>query len=182
MVTVCGAGHWIGGTPPEQTYETVTLVLFQPLAFGAGDSMGETASGETTVNVAELLVPAPGTEITTGIAPSATPLGTETTMLVLLQLVGVAEIPPKVTVLVPCVVPNPVPAIVTDVPIGPDAGVKLLIVGATATGLTSTKLRLKASAVGAVSLIVTAVPVAEISVGTCCTHNVHVWPDTVHCS
>ena len=94
------------------------------------------------MNVEELLVPAPGTETTTGIAPRATPLGTGTTMLVLLQLVGVAEIPPKVTVLVPCVVPNPVPAIVTDVPIGPDAGVKLVIVGATAGGLTSTRLRL----------------------------------------
>jgi len=101
----------------------VTLVLFQLFAFGAGEITGETVSGETTVKVAELLVPAPGTETTTGIAPRATPLGTGTTMLVLLQLVGVAEIPPKVTVLVPCVVPNPVPAIVTDVPIGPDAGV-----------------------------------------------------------
>ena len=117
-------------------------MLFQPLAFGAGDIIGETASGETTVKVAELLVPAPGTETTTGIAPSATPLGTGATMLVLLQLVGVAEIPPKVTVLVPCVVPNPVPAIVTEVPIGPDAGVRLAMVGATAGGFTSTRLRL----------------------------------------
>ena len=101
-------------------------------------------------------------------------------MLVLFQLVGVAEIPPKVTVLVPCVAPKLVPVIVTDVPIGPDAGVKLAIVGATAVGLTSTRLRLYASAVGAVSLTVTDVPAAAISVGTCCTHNVHVWPDTVH--
>jgi hypothetical protein len=120
----------------------VTFVLFQLLVFGAGEMMGETASGETTVKVAELLVPAPGTETTTGIAPSATPVGTGTTMLVLLQLVGVAEMPPKVTVLVPCVAPKFVPAIVTDVPIGPDAGVKLVMVGATATGLTSTKLKL----------------------------------------
>jgi hypothetical protein len=120
----------------------VTFVLFQLLAFGAGEMIGETASGDTTVKVAELLVPAPGTETTTGIAPSATPVGTGTTMLVLLQLVGVAEMPPKVTVLVPCVAPKFVPAIVTDVPIGPDAGVKLVIAGATATGLTSTKLKL----------------------------------------
>jgi hypothetical protein len=157
-------------------------VLFQLFAFGSGDISAEIASGDTTVNVEELLVPAPGTETTTGIALSATPLGTGTTMLVLLQLVGVAEIPPKVTVLVPCVVPKPVPAIVTDVPIGPDEGVRLVMVGATATGLTSTRLRLKASAVGAVSLIVTDVPAAGTSVGTCCTHNVHVWPDTVHSS
>jgi len=112
------------------------------LAFGAGDRIGETAKGETTVKVAELLVPEPGTETTTGIAPSATPLGTGTTMLVLLQLVGAAETPPKVTVLVPCVVPKPVPAIVTEVLIGPDAGVKLVMVGATAVGLTSTRLKL----------------------------------------
>lgn len=158
----------------------MTLVLFQLFAFGAGEITGETASGETTVKVAELLVPAPGTETTTGIAPRATPLGTGTTMLVLLQLVGVAEIPPKVTVLVPCVVPNPVPAIVTEVPIGPDAGVRLVIVGATAAGLTSTRLRLYASAVGAVSLIVTDVPTAGTSVGTCCTHKVQVWPVTLH--
>lgn len=153
-------------------------MLFQPLAFGAGDMIGETASGETTVKVVELLVPAPGTETTTGTAPSATPLGTGATILVLLQLVGVADIPPKVTVLVPCVVPNPVPAIVTDVPIGPDAGVRLVTVGATAGDFTSTRLRLYASAVGAVSLIVTDVPVAGTRVGTCCTHNVHVWPVT----
>ena len=117
-------------------------MLFQPLAFGSGDISAESASGDTTVNVEELLVPAPGTETTTGIAPSATPLGTGTTMLVLLQLVGVAEIPPKVTVLVPCVFPKPVPATVTDVPIGPDAGVRLVIAGATAACLISTRLRL----------------------------------------
>jgi hypothetical protein len=112
------------------------------LAFGAGDISAETAKGDTTVKVAELLVPAPGTDTTTGIAPSATPLGTGATILVLLQLVGVAEIPPKVTALVPCVVPKFVPAIVTGVPIGPDAGVRLVMAGATAAGLTSTRLRL----------------------------------------
>jgi len=155
-------------------------VLFQLLAFGSGDTNAEIASGDTTVKVAELLVPAPGTETTTGIAPNATPLGTVATMLVLLQVVAVAEMPPKVTVLVPCVAPKPVPAIVTDVPIGPDEGVRLVMVGATAGGFTSTRLRLYASAVGAVSLIVTEVLVAGISVGICCTHNVHVWPDTLH--
>lgn len=117
-------------------------MLFQLLALGAGDKIGETASGETTVKVAELLVPAPGTLTTTGTAPNATPLGTVATMLVLLQAVAVAEMPPKVTVLVPCVAPNPVPAIVTDVPIGPDAGVRLVMDGATAGGFTSTRLRL----------------------------------------
>jgi hypothetical protein len=96
-------------------------------------------------------------------------------MLVLLQ-VAVAGIPPNVTVLEPCVAPKFVPATVTDVPIGPDAGVRLVIAGAVtvATGFTSTRLRLKASVVGAVSFIVMAVALAGTNVGTCCTHNVHV--------
>lgn len=50
-------------------------------------------------------------------------------MLVLLQEVGVAETPLNVTVLVPCVAPKFAPVIVTDVPAGPDAGVRVLIVG-----------------------------------------------------
>src|SRR5215470_17617250 len=52
-------------------------------------------------------------------------------MLVLLQLVGVATVPLNFTVLVPCVAPNVVPVIVTDVPTGPDVGDKLLIAGVT---------------------------------------------------
>src|SRR5260221_9060953 len=152
------------------------LVLFQPFAFGNGETMAEIASGFTTVNVAELLVPAPGTVTTTGTAPSDTPLGMLATMLVLLHEPIVALLPPKVTVLVPWVAPKPEPAMVTEVPIGPDAGVRLVIDGATTvtSGLISTRLRFHASAVGAVSLMVTAVPLAGISFGVCCTHNVQV--------
>jgi len=51
-------------------------------------------------------------------------------MLVALQLVGVPDIPLKVTVLVPCVVPKFVPAMVTDVPTAPDVGFKLVTLGA----------------------------------------------------
>jgi len=54
--------------------------------------------------------------------PVVAPLGTWTTMLPLLQLVGVAAVPLNLTVLVPCVLPNPVPLIVTDVPTGPALG------------------------------------------------------------
>jgi len=43
-------------------------------------------------------------------------------MLVELQLVGVASVPLKLTVLVPCVAPKPVPVIVTGVPTAPDEG------------------------------------------------------------
>jgi hypothetical protein len=52
-------------------------------------------------------------------------------MLVALQLVGVATVPLNVTVLVPCVVPKLVPAIVTDVPRAPEFGVRLVMLGET---------------------------------------------------
>lgn len=52
-------------------------------------------------------------------------------MLVALQLVGVAVVPLKVTVLLPCVAPKVVPAIVTAVATGPDVGERLLIFGVT---------------------------------------------------
>ncbi len=144
--------------------------------------MAEIASGFTTVNVAELLVPAPGTVTTTGTAPSGTPLGTLATMLVLLHEPIVALMPPKVTVLVPWVAPKFEPAMVTEKPIGPDAGVRLVIDGATTvtSGLISTRLRFHASAVGAVSLMVTAVPLVGISFGVCCTHNVQVCVEGAH--
>ena len=54
-------------------------------------------------------------------------------MLVADQLVGVAAVPLNLTVLVPCVAPKLVPAIVTAVPTGPLAGVRLVSVGATVT-------------------------------------------------
>lgn len=63
-----------------------------------------------TVNAKPLLA-APDTVTTT--FPVVAPLGTRTAMLVLLQLVGVAAVPLKVTVLVPWVAPKLVPVIVT---------------------------------------------------------------------
>src|SRR5215471_14534638 len=75
-----------------------------------------------TVKLTPLLA-VPPTVTTT--LPVVAPLGTGTTMLPLLQLVGVAAVPLKVTVLVPCVLPNPVPLMVTDVPTGPEVGDRL---------------------------------------------------------
>ena len=63
--------------------------------------------------------------------PEVAPLGTGTTMLVVLQLLGVALVPLNVTVLTPCVEPKPEPPIVTDVPTAPDVGFKLVIEGPT---------------------------------------------------
>jgi hypothetical protein len=51
-------------------------------------------------------------------------------MLVALQLVGVAAVPLKVTVLVDCVAPKFEPVIVTGVPTGPEVGLKLVMIGA----------------------------------------------------
>ena len=62
--------------------------------------------------------------------PVVVPLGTGTTMLVALQLVGVAAIPLNVTVLVPCDAPKFVPVIVTEVPAVPDKGFRLEMLGA----------------------------------------------------
>ena len=56
-------------------------------------------------------------------------MGTGTTMLVALQLVGAPAIPLKVTVLVPWVAPKFVPVTVTDVPLDPDVGLRLVMLG-----------------------------------------------------
>ena len=57
------------------------------------------------------------------------PDGTDATICVLLQLVGLAAVPLNVTLLVPCVEPKFVPVMVTDVPTAPDVGDKLVILG-----------------------------------------------------
>lgn len=59
----------------------------------------------TTVKVM-LLLATPATVTTTTTLPLGTPMGTGTTMLVLLQLVGVAAVPLKVTVLEACDAPK----------------------------------------------------------------------------
>jgi hypothetical protein len=61
--------------------------------------------------------------------PDVAALGTGATMLVALQLVGVAAAPLNVTVLVPCVAPKLTPAMVTEVPTGPEVGDKLMMFG-----------------------------------------------------
>src|ERR1043166_4369013 len=82
--------------------------------------------GIVTVKVT-LLLTRPPTVTTTG--PLVAPLGTGTVMLVPLHAVGVATVPLNVTVLVPAVDPNFVPAIVTGVPTGPDVGLTVVMLG-----------------------------------------------------
>jgi hypothetical protein len=93
-----------------------------------GESPLIAGGGRVTVKVTPLLA-WPLTVTTTG--PVVAVAGTGTAILVALQLVGVAVVPLKVTVLVPWVAPNVVPAMVTDVPVAPEVGVRLFIFGVT---------------------------------------------------
>src|SRR5205814_4854566 len=83
-------------------------------------------AGTVTVKLTPLLA-TPPTVTTT--FPVAAPLGTGATILVALQLVGVAAVPLNVTVLVPCVAPKFAPVIVTDAPTNPDVGFRLVMLG-----------------------------------------------------
>jgi hypothetical protein len=66
----------------------------------------------------------------TNTLPLVAPVGTVTTMLFALQLVGIPAAPLNVTVLVPCVDPKLRPVTVTEEPTTPDAGDKHLTTGA----------------------------------------------------
>ncbi len=61
--------------------------------------------------------------------PVVAPVGTVTVMDVALQLVAVAAVPLKATVLLPCVVPKLVPVMVTDVPTVPADTLRPLMAG-----------------------------------------------------
>src|SRR5262249_51641315 len=111
---------------PKPVPAIVTAVPITPLV---GDS-DVTIGGAVTVKVTPLL----GKPLTvTTTLPVVAPAGTGTTMLVADQLVGVAVVPLNVTVLVPCVAPKLVPAIVTNVPTEPLLGVSEVSVGGMAT-------------------------------------------------
>lgn len=88
-----------------------------------------------TVNFTPLLAD-PLTVTTT--FPVVAALGTAATILLELQLVGVAVTPLKVTVLVPCEEPKALPEIVTEVPTFPDVGDKLVILGAACSAVVKT--------------------------------------------
>ena len=67
----------------------------------------------------------------TTMLPAVAPLGTGTEIVVLVQFVGVAVVPLKLTVLLPCEPPKFVPVMFTEVPAGPDVGDTLLMPGVT---------------------------------------------------
>lgn len=77
------------------------------------------------------LLPTPPTLTTT--FPVVAPVGTGTTILVELQVVGVAAVPLNVTELLLWVDPKFAPVIVTEVPTGPEVGLKLVMLAAGTT-------------------------------------------------
>lgn len=82
--------------------------------------------GFVTVNATPLLNTPP--TVTTTL-PVVAPFGTGAAILVAVQFVGAAAIPLKVTVLDPWLVPKFAPAIVTEVPMAPEFGVRLVMLG-----------------------------------------------------
>lgn len=94
--------------------------------------------GRVTVNVAPLLA-TPPTVTTT--APVVAPAGTVAVTLLAFQLVTVAAVPLKVTVLLPWLDPKFDPLIVTAVPITPEAGDKLVTKGEIVQEVPSSGLR-----------------------------------------
>src|SRR6266571_4994962 len=105
------------------------MVTEVPMGPEVGDKL-VMLGGVVSVNLTALLA-RPATVTST--LPVAAPLGTGGTMLVALQLVGVAAVPLKLTVLLPCVDPKFAPVMVTEVPTGPEVGDKLVMLGTVVT-------------------------------------------------
>jgi hypothetical protein len=103
------------------------IVTEAPTAPDVGESL-LILGGGTTVKLTPLLA---WLETVTTTFPVVAPLGTGTTILVALQLVGVPAVPLNLTVLVPWVDPNVVPVIVTEAPTAPEVGERLVIWGVT---------------------------------------------------
>src|SRR3989454_351287 len=111
------------------------LVTDVPTNPDVGFKLVMLGAGTVTVKLTALLATPP--TVTTTL-PVAAPAGTDAVMLVALQLVAVAAVPLNLTVLDPCVAPKFAPAIVTEVPINPDVGFKLVMLGA---GTVTVKLK-----------------------------------------
>lgn len=103
------------------------IVTAVPATPEVGFKLVMLGAGTVTVKFTPLLA-TPPTVTTT--FPVVAPVGTVVAMLVALQLVAVAGVPLKVTVLVPWVAPKFAPVIVTAVPTTPEVGFKLAMAGA----------------------------------------------------
>src|SRR6059036_3203051 len=105
------------------------IVTDVPTAPEVGDSPLMFGLGNTAKLTPLLFTPLAWTTT----APVVAPDGTEATIDVELQLVTVANVPLKVTVLEPCVLPKFAPEIVKDAPTGPELGDRLVMLGAGTT-------------------------------------------------
>jgi hypothetical protein len=116
------------GLAPKLLPAMATILPTGPEAGDRLDMLG----GTVTVNGAPLLA----TLLTvTTTFPVVAPLGTATVMLVALQFDALpALVPLKVTVLVPWLAPNPLPAMTTAVPAGPEVGDMPEMLGGTVKG------------------------------------------------
>jgi hypothetical protein len=97
------------------------IVTEVPMAPEVGDRLPIVG---TTVNVTPLLVCPPTVTTTFPVVAAA---GTSATIEVLLQLVTAADTPLNITVLAPWAEPKFVPVSVTEVPMAPEVGDRLLI-------------------------------------------------------
>ena len=105
-------------------------VMVTEVPTGPPDGLKLLTTGAAPTTKLSTLVPVPAA-VVTEMVPEEAPAGTATVIDVLLQLVaGAAVVAPKATVLVPWLPPKLVPAMVTEVPTGPPAGLKLVTVGA----------------------------------------------------
>ena len=102
------------------------MVTEAPINPEVGFKLAMLGAGTVTVKITPLLATPPAVTTTLPVVP---PAGTGTTILAALQLVGTAAIPLNFTVLVPCVPPKFAPEMVTEAPINPEAGFKLVILG-----------------------------------------------------
>jgi len=103
------------------------IVTDAPTDPEVGDTLAMLGVGNTVKFVPLLLFPV----VVTTTGPVVATFGTGTAIWELLQLVGVAVVPLKVTVLEPCVRPKVVPVMVTVAPNGPVDGDKPVMFGTT---------------------------------------------------
>jgi hypothetical protein len=101
----------------------------EPVATVAVEGVTLTEIGRTVKTTG--LLERPPTAMTT--LPEFAPAGTGVRIVVWLQNVGTANVPPNETVLVPCVEPKPAPVITAGVVTAPDVGLRLIKTGVLVT-------------------------------------------------
>jgi hypothetical protein len=121
----------VGNTLPEAKVQLICPTAQKVAKLSCTYVQPELDCTGTVVTVkATPLLATPPTVTTT--FPVVAPAGTDVTMLVVLQLVGVAAVPLNVTALDPCDDPKFDPVIVTELPTGPDDALRPVMLG---TGL-----------------------------------------------